>query len=135
MSRARVWARRVVAGVSAASFGVTIGSCVSERSTTVAGPSVCNVQLPAEAIGSTIVSVRDFQFTPTQVNIKAGTKVTWVNCGSSGNAAHTSTSDTGVWDSGLLAPGQTYTRQFDNAGSFPFHCAPHPGMTGTVTVN
>jgi plastocyanin len=135
MSRAHVWARRIVATISAASFGIMIGSCVSDRSTTVSGPTACDVQLPAEAIGSTIVSVHDFAFTPTQVDIKAGTRVTWVNCGSSSSASHTSTSDTGAWDSGLLAPGQTYTRQFDNTGSFPFHCTPHPFMTGTVTVN
>ncbi|HMC57409.1 MAG TPA: plastocyanin/azurin family copper-binding protein [Gemmatimonadaceae bacterium] len=135
MSPARVWAIRVVAVLSSVSIVVALGSCVSERATTTAVVSACNVQLPPEAIGSTIVSVHDFAFTPTQVDIRAGTKVTWVNCGSSNNAAHTSTSDGGVWDSGLLVPGQTYTRQFDNAGSFPFHCTPHPFMTGTVTVN
>jgi len=135
MSGARVWAARVVAAVSTVAIGLLIGSCVSDRSTSVVVTSACNVQLPAEAIGSTIVSVHDFAFTPTQITIRPGMKVTWVNCGSSSNASHTSTSDTGVWDSGLLAPGQTYTRQFDNAGSFPFHCTPHPFMTGTVAVN
>jgi len=135
MSRARVWALRAGAALSAVGIGVTLGSCVSDRTPTTAVVSSCNVQLPAEAIGSTIVSVHDFAFTPTQVEIRPGTKVTWVNCGSASSAAHTSTSDAGAWDSGLLAPGQTYTRQFDNAGSFPFHCIPHPFMTGTVTVN
>jgi len=135
MSRARVFTRRIAAAISAFGIGVTLGSCVSDRETTIVDPSACNVQLPPEAIGSTIVSVHDFAFTPTQVDIRAGTKVTWVNCGTSSNAAHTSTSDTGAWDSGLLAPGQTFTRQFDNAGAFPFHCTPHPFMTGTITVN
>jgi plastocyanin len=135
MSRPRVWTLRVAAAIITVGVGLALGSCVSERATTAAPVSACNVQLPAEAIGSVIVSVHDFAFTPAQIDIRAGTKVTWVNCGSAGNASHTSTSDTGVWDSGLLAPGQTYTRQFDNAGAFPFHCTPHPFMTGTVTVN
>ena len=135
MSRVRVWAVRIGAALSTVGIGVSLGSCVSERATTTAVVSACNVQLPAEAIGSTIVSIHDFAFTPTQLDIRAGTKVTWVNCGSASSAAHTSTSDAGVWDSGLLAPGETYTRLFDNTGSFPFHCTPHPFMTGTVTVN
>jgi plastocyanin len=27
-----------------------------------------------------------------------------------------------------------YSRTFGAAGSFPYHCEPHPSMTGTVTV-
>jgi plastocyanin len=110
-------------------------ACVSERSS---GPSGnlddCNVQLPSEAFGSTIVVIRDFTFSPAQVRVRPGTKVTWVNCGPTGDEAHTSTSDTNVWNSALLPPGATFTREFASAGAFPYHCEPHPGMRGTVTV-
>jgi plastocyanin len=94
----------------------------------------CNAQLPAEAFGSTIVIIRDFQFTPSAVKVAPGTKVTWVNCGAAGEESHTSTSNSNVWNSSLLAPGETFTREFPSAGSFPYHCTPHPGMVGTVTV-
>jgi plastocyanin len=108
---------------------------VSERSS---GPSAnlddCNTQLPAEAFGSTIVIIRDFEFTPAQVRVRPGTKVTWVNCGPVGDESHTSTSDANVWGSQLLAPGATFTREFPQAGGFPYHCEPHPQMRGTVTV-
>lgn len=110
-------------------------ACFSERTS---GPNQsidgCNAQLPAEAFGSTIVIIRDFQFTPQTVRVPPGTKVTWVNCGPSGDESHTSTSNNSVWNSGLLAPGATFTREFPQAGSFPYHCTPHPGMTGAVTV-
>jgi plastocyanin len=110
-------------------------ACFSERSS---GPTQslegCNAQLPAEAFGSTIVIIRDFQFSPQTVRVRPGTKVTWVNCGPRGDESHTSTSDANVWSSGLLAPGETFTREFPQAGAFPYHCIPHPGMTGTVTV-
>jgi plastocyanin len=110
-------------------------ACFSERTS---GPSNtlegCNAQLPAEAFGSTIVIIRDFAFTPAQVQVRPGTKVTWVNCGASGEDAHTSTADGGTWTSQLLAPGATFTREFPNAGAFPYHCQPHPQMTGSVTV-
>ena len=116
---------------------LTIGAiaCVSER-TSGPGQSLdgCNAQLPAEAFGSTIVIIRDFQFTPQAVRVRPGTRVTWVNCGPAGDESHTSTSDANGWNSGLLAPGATFTREFPQAGSFPYHCIPHPGMTGAVTV-
>jgi plastocyanin len=110
-------------------------ACFSERTS---GPSNtlegCNAQLPAEAFGSTIVIIRDFAFTPAQVQVRPGTKVTWVNCGAPGEDAHTSTADGGTWTSQLLAPGATFTREFPTAGAFPYHCEPHPQMTGSVTV-
>jgi len=110
-------------------------ACFSERSAGPAGTlDGCDVQLPGDAFGSTIVIIRDFQFSPAQVRVRPGTKVTWVNCGPTGDESHTSTSDTNVWSSQLLAPGATFTREFPQAGAFPYHCAPHPGMRGTVTV-
>jgi plastocyanin len=39
-----------------------------------------------------------------------------------------------VWSSPLLATGATYTQAFSAVGSYPYHCTPHPGMRGTVTV-
>ena len=110
-------------------------ACFSERSS---GPSnnleACNAQFPADAFGSTIVVIRDFAFEPAIARIRPGTKVTWVNCGSAGEESHTSTADQGAWDSPLLAPGATFTQTFAAAGSFSYHCTPHPQMRGTVTV-
>jgi plastocyanin len=112
-----------------------IAGCISERAS---GPGVdlagCNANLPSDAFGSTIVIIRDFQFTPAQVHVRPGTKVTWVNCGLPGTDSHTSTADAGTWNSPLLAPGATFTQSFATAGAFPYHCVPHPGMLGTVTV-
>jgi plastocyanin len=110
-------------------------SCVSERSTgTTSTAGTCGVQLPSEAFGSTIVVIRDFAFTPAVVRVRPGTKVTWVNCEPAGTDSHTSTSDADVWSSPLLATGATYTQAFSAVGSYPYHCTPHPGMRGTVTV-
>ena len=47
---------------------------------------------------------------------------------------HTITSDTKLWDSGLLAPGKSYSHNFDTPGNYPYHCAVHTFMTGAVTV-
>ncbi len=123
------------AGAVAAIAALTLVGCVSERTTgTTVDAAACNLQLPSDAFGSAVVIIRDFTFIPAQVHVRPGTKVTWVNCGATGTDAHTSTSDAGVWNSPLLAPGATFTREFGSAGSFPYHCVPHPGMRGTVTV-
>lgn len=110
-------------------------ACFSERTTIVGtDASSCNIPLPADAFGSAVVVIRDFAFSPAQLRVRPGTKVTWVNCGTPGSDSHTSTADAGKWRSPLLAPGTTFTAEFATTGSFTYHCEPHPGMTGGVTV-
>lgn len=122
-------------GVAAVS---ALMSCISDRTT---APPVdltgCNVELPAEAFGTTIVVMKNFAFTPAQVNVRQGTKVTWVHCATETDP-HTSTSDAAGaagWDSPFIPPGGTFTQEFTTAGTFPYHCVPHPSMTGSVAVN
>jgi plastocyanin len=66
--------------------------------------------------------------------IQAGDTVTWTNIGVED---HTTTSDTGLWDSGRMKPGQTFSHTFKVPGTYPYNCVYHKsmGMTGTVTVN
>ena len=126
---------RVTIGFALALAATAVAGCLSEKTS---GPAVdlegCDATLPSEAFGSTIVVIRDFAFSPAQVRIRPGTKVTWVNCGDAGSEAHTSTADAGAWSSPLLSAGGTYTREFPNAGAFAYHCQPHPQMKGAVTV-
>ena len=84
---------------------------------------------PAFGVGASI-NIINFAFTPNNVNIGVGDSVTWNWVGS----PHTTTSDTGLWDSGVFGTGHTFSQQFTSAGSFPFHCVVHPFMTGTVVV-
>jgi plastocyanin len=78
------------------------------------------------------VSVNNNFFSPTGVTIAAGCSVTWTRMA----GTHTSTSTTGVWSSQTLdTAGETFTFQFDTAGTYPYRCNFHPGsMTGTITV-
>src|ERR1700687_218020 len=77
-------------------------------------------------------------FGPASVTIQPGDTVQWT-WSSSG---HSSTSGTpgnpnGIWDSGILNQGATFSHTFNTAGSFPYYCTPHGqccGMTGTVNV-
>ena len=92
--------------------------------------------MPGGQTSGTTVSIRDFVFSPSTINVKAGTTVTWVNDGPS---AHTTTSDGGVWDSGMLGAGGMFQETFTQPGTFGYHCTNHPpnlypGFVGTVTV-
>jgi plastocyanin len=71
------------------------------------------------------------------LTVRVGTAVTWTN--NDGNVAHTTTSDDGVWDSGLLSGGGTFNVTFDQPGVYPYYCQPHggpggQGMSGTIIV-
>jgi hypothetical protein len=74
------------------------------------------------------------QFEPKVLTVTVGTTVMWTNIDS--GIAHTTTSNTGVWDSGTITSGGTYTHTFDVAGTFPYHCIFHvsSGMAGTIVV-
>ena len=76
------------------------------------------------------MSIVNFAFSPPTVNINVNDSVKWTWAGS----PHSTTSDTGLWESGVLGTGATFTQTFTSAGSFPFHCSVHPFMTGTIGV-
>jgi plastocyanin len=72
-------------------------------------------------------------FSPNPIRITAGSTVTWSNATA---PTHTSTSDTGAWNTGNIAPGATSSAvSFPAAGTFTYHCAIHPSMTGSVIVS
>lgn len=71
-------------------------------------------------------------FSPNPVEVKVGETVTWINDDS---GRHTVTSkDDGVFDSGMMGKGQSFSYTFDKAGEYPYFCEPHPNMVGTVVV-
>jgi len=76
------------------------------------------------------ISIVNFAFSPTSANINVNDSVKWTWAGS----PHSTTSDTGLWESGVQGTGATFTHTFTSAGSFPFHCSVHPFMTGTISV-
>ena len=108
-----------------------IAACFSQRDATGPIEGVCSLPVGEGVPGSTLVIVRAFTFAPAEVRVRAGDRVTWVNCDPD---AHTSTADGGQWSSPLLATGDAFTQTFDAVGDFPYHCEPHPFMTARVIV-
>jgi plastocyanin len=77
------------------------------------------------------VRMVNFAFRPRSLTISAGTKVRWVDS----EGTHSTTSNSGVWDSGVLSQGEAFGRVFRKAGTFKYHCSVHPSaMRGVITV-
>jgi len=88
-------------------------------------------------------------FVPANLVVKLGDSVSWRN--QSGSMVHTVTADaakvldpanvhlprgSAAWDSGSIAPGQSWSHTFATPGEYRYCCVPHElvGMVGTVTV-
>ncbi|MGQ0795970.1 MAG: SIMPL domain-containing protein [Nitrosopumilaceae archaeon] len=76
-------------------------------------------------------------YVPSEITVDLGTTVVWTN---NDTATHTVTSGqpsigpTGLFDSALFSPGNTFEHQFNTVGVHDYFCIVHPWMTGTVTV-
>ena len=77
------------------------------------------------------VIIRGFAFSPKTITVRAGDSVTWTNQDA---ITHTATSDDGLWDTGLIAQGESKTITFATPGTFSYHCTPHPSMTAIIIV-
>ncbi|HEU0050634.1 MAG TPA: cupredoxin domain-containing protein [Patescibacteria group bacterium] len=102
-------------------------SNVTTQTTTIAQDK----SIPTNTASVNIVDINT-GFVPQITTVKVGTTVTWTNNDPFNN--HTVTSNTGVFDSGVLAPTKTFSFTFPTAGSFSYHCSIHPGMQGTINV-
>ncbi len=126
--------KRLIVGALALAC-VAVVACFSDRgSGPVVGAAECRV--PVTVIDSMhyIVAIQNFGFRPDSIAVPVGATVTWVNCEPNGTEPHTTTSNTGVWDSPDLSPGDRFSFKFAAQGAFPYHCTPHPFMTAKVIV-
>jgi plastocyanin len=88
--------------------------------------------LPIVAFAATsAVNIQNSAFAPSSTTIKVGDTVTWTNRDA---FSHTSTSDTGAWDTGVITAGASGSFVFTSAGTFAYHCSIHAFMKGTVVV-
>ncbi len=90
------------------------------------------VVLPPHTSPMTVnINISGFAFDPPDLTINVGDTVQWTN---NDGTTHSTTSNNGVWDSGLFGMGQTFSFTFNSPGSFPYHCVRHLSMTATITV-
>lgn len=81
--------------------------------------------------GMTHLSMQNFAYQPANIQVRAGTTVTWTN---QDNVPHSITFKNGMQDSGLLNQGQSFRYTFNAPGTYQYYCSVHPYMVATVTV-
>ncbi len=70
------------------------------------------------------------EYHPSTLTVSVGTKVTWIN---KDLEEHSVNSNTGIFGGPL--PGlNTFSYTFNEPGTYPYYCEPHPGMAGVVIV-
>ena len=135
--RRTTFARAVAATlVAAAAFFTACGSSTkynsSSSSNTTAAPAGSGTTVASAAATATDkISAKDFDFHPSTITVKAGTTVTWTN---NDATQHQIADDNHAFQGDAISHGQTFTHAYTAAGTFGFHCAIHPSMTGSVTV-
>lgn len=99
--------------------------------------------IDAAATSDVVIELVAFQ--PEQLEVQAGSTVTWRN---RDPGAHTVTSGVvvqggagvtqepdGAFDSGEIAKGEAFQRVFDEPGTYPYFCSFHPAtMRGEIRV-
>lgn len=117
----------------ATGFGI---ACYSSAPTTTPvttpGPAKEPPSGTPPATPSTIeVAIEGFAFKPAEINIPAGSTITWYN---EDSATHTVTARDKTFDSGSLSRQGTFSYTFDKNNTFEYYCQFHPSMTGKVIV-
>jgi plastocyanin len=99
-------------------FGAKVTWDGAARKVTITAPWVGRVVLLEKA-----------KFSAPHLQVAAGTRVTWVNLDL---MVHDVVGP--GFDSGTLARLQAFSHTFTKAGTYPYECTFHPGMTAQVTV-
>lgn len=88
---------------------------------------LCAGVTAALAQAGVTVDIVDSDYRPGSATIGSGETVTWTH---SGDQPHTVTADDGTFDSGELAPGDTFSMRFDSPGTYRYYCTFHGGPGG-----
>lgn len=109
-------------------------------------PSIqeCAITFQDDVCNVDIVGIGQPYFLPNEIIILKGASITWENhdiegLGHSVTSTISSPADkapksNGMFDSDILAPGESSTIVFDQSGVFNYYCTLHPHERGTIIV-
>src|SRR3989304_5468671 len=143
------------AGISIIAFIIAVAASMSYYQFVYTKEANAKPQLPEEVLNPpepTMVSILEGSSLPSQQRnfdpkeirgtLGISNKIIWTNADTT---AHTVTTDTqyddqisGPFNSidtgGLILPQNTFEFTFTKDGEYPYHCEPHPWMTGKVII-
>ncbi|NHX36157.1 MULTISPECIES: plastocyanin/azurin family copper-binding protein [Halolamina] len=153
--------RRFAVALASTGIGIGLAGCGGGGGST---DSPTDTATPTESGGggdgfeqtNTVDMTDELTFEPKQIEVEAGTTVTWENVGSIGHSATAYEDEipdgaeyfaSGGFDSeqaavdaypdeGNVTEGGTYEHTFETTGEYEYYCIPHEmnGMVGTVRV-
>lgn len=143
MARIRIALLALSLGLSGACGSYTAPSSMQNPNPPPPTPTVNDISI---VVGASQLTTSAFNPNPEVVALGGNASVTvrWVNmditqggyAGGGTATVHNITSDNGAFvPSGNLGGNGTYSVALTTAGSYPYHCAIHPNMVGTITVN
>ena len=103
----------------------------------LAGAAFGGPGAPAETPAQERVAIQLFQFKPSPLEVKPGTRVTWIN---RDQIEHTVTSGApaakdGRFAARLAGPGASFSATFSERGTYRYFCDRHNSMVGEVRVD
>ena len=104
------------------------GGAPSTAASAGAGGGVCS---ETKDTGAVAVSIKDFAFNPSAVEAQVGQVIAFTN---NDTTDHTATLVDGTCTTPHIAAGTSDGLIFSAPGTYPFHCAIHSQMTGTITI-
>jgi plastocyanin len=96
-----------------------------------AGLGIARSPAGASAEAAASIQIENFRFEPPELVVKKGSTVTWVN---RDEEIHAVVAGDGAFSSPGLDTDVRYAHEFDEPGTYPYRCALHPQMKGTIVV-
>jgi plastocyanin len=87
----------------------------------------------AVAADPPVIRQKNREFAPARIEVKPGSDVTFLNDDDTMHHVYVDTAKL-KYDSGAIAPGQSVTVKFPQAGAYDVMCAIHPRMKLRVNV-
>lgn len=116
-----------------AAIALILGSVVFATPVAAGGGCYHGDALPARSEGAEPqIKMMPCAFSPTVVRVAPGTTVEWFNH----ETPHLLTGANQEWGfrDDEIGPGETVAFRFDRPGTYPYACALHRGMAGTIVV-
>ena len=88
----------------------------------------------SNAVASNSVTIQNYMFNAPVIKVKVGTTVTWTNMDGVAHSVSPDSPSADFPDGKLIGHDETYSFTFNKAGTYSYHCSPHPYMKASVIV-
>jgi plastocyanin len=112
----------------------TLTPLITQITTVTATPTFTKTS----SVSDNTITINQSGFYPASMTVKSGSNVRWLNADSTeDDALYNPTHRISVVDveeGKVISPGQSWSRIFDQPGTYPYSDMLHPNLVGTVIV-